>query len=267
MKENVNRLNGKAPAPSGSPILIVPYMWIGDFVRCHTVVRLLKERFPHRPVDVLTTAMVAPLLDYMPGVRKGIVFDLPRKRLAWSLHRELADEPARRRLWRRADHAADLEVGARAGARRHPGAHRLSRRNAFRPASTTSAGREGAAAHGRPLRRAGVAQGRRAPRRMAAAAARGAGGGGAAVARANGARARRGRWRWSRRARSARRNDGADMRTSRATRRAGLFGLGDRRPGGEGLAAEIVAARRRGAAISPAPTCAMRSWRPQPPTS
>ncbi len=71
-------------------------MWIGDFVRCHTVVRLLKERFPHRPVDVLTTAMVAPLLDYMPGVRKGIVFDLPRKRLAWSLHRALADVPARR---------------------------------------------------------------------------------------------------------------------------------------------------------------------------
>ena len=29
------------------PILIVPYMWIGDFVRCHTVVRLLLARvFP-----------------------------------------------------------------------------------------------------------------------------------------------------------------------------------------------------------------------------
>ena len=26
-----------------SPILIVPYMWIGDFVRCHSAVRLLKE--------------------------------------------------------------------------------------------------------------------------------------------------------------------------------------------------------------------------------
>jgi heptosyltransferase II len=84
LKENVNRPG------SERAILIVPYMWIGDFVRCHTVVRLLKARFPHRPVDVLTTAMVAPLLDYMPGVRKGIVFDLPRKRLAWSLHRELA---------------------------------------------------------------------------------------------------------------------------------------------------------------------------------
>jgi heptosyltransferase-2 len=75
---------------SASPILIVPYMWIGDFVRCHTVVRLLRARFPDRPIDVLTTKMVSPLLDYMPGVRKGIVFDLPRKRLALSEHRALA---------------------------------------------------------------------------------------------------------------------------------------------------------------------------------
>jgi heptosyltransferase II len=74
-----------------SPILIVPYMWIGDFVRCHTVVRLLRERFPERPIDMLTTRMVAPLVDCMPGVRKGIVFDLPRKRLALSQHRALAD--------------------------------------------------------------------------------------------------------------------------------------------------------------------------------
>ena len=74
-----------------SPLLLVPYMWIGDFVRCHTVVRLLRARFPERAVDVLTTAMVAPLLDYMPGVRKGIVVDLPRKRLALDRHRALAD--------------------------------------------------------------------------------------------------------------------------------------------------------------------------------
>jgi len=65
-------------------------MWIGDFVRCHTVVRLLRERFPDRPVDMLATRTVAPLTDYMPGVRKGIVFDLPRKRLALSRHRALA---------------------------------------------------------------------------------------------------------------------------------------------------------------------------------
>jgi len=75
---------------SESPILIVPYMWIGDFVRCHTVVKLLKQRFPSAPIDILTTSMVAPLLDYMPGVRRGIVADLPRKRLALSQHRALA---------------------------------------------------------------------------------------------------------------------------------------------------------------------------------
>jgi len=64
------------------PILIVPYMWIGDFVRGHSVVRVLNQRWPNRPVDLLTTTLCAPLVDYMPGVRSGIVWDLPRGRLA-----------------------------------------------------------------------------------------------------------------------------------------------------------------------------------------
>src|SRR3954463_12871053 len=75
---------------STSPILVVPYMWIGDFVRCHTVVRLLRERWPQRPIDLLTSRNNAPLLDYMPGVRKGIVWDLPRRRLPLGQYRELA---------------------------------------------------------------------------------------------------------------------------------------------------------------------------------
>jgi heptosyltransferase-2 len=54
------------------------------------VVKLLKQRYPSRPIDVLTTGMVAPLLDYMPGVRKGIVVDLPRRRLAVGQHLGLA---------------------------------------------------------------------------------------------------------------------------------------------------------------------------------
>jgi heptosyltransferase-2 len=73
------------------PILIVPYMWIGDFVRCHTVVKLLKSRFPGRPVDVLSTTLCAPLTDYMPDVRQAIVADLPRKRLPVGEHKALAD--------------------------------------------------------------------------------------------------------------------------------------------------------------------------------
>jgi lipopolysaccharide heptosyltransferase II len=65
-----------------SPILVVPYMWIGDFVRCHSVIKLLKARFPGRPVDVLSTTLCAPLTDYMPGLRRAIVVDLPRSRIA-----------------------------------------------------------------------------------------------------------------------------------------------------------------------------------------
>jgi heptosyltransferase-2 len=73
------------------PILIVPYMWIGDFVRCHTVAKLLKTRFPARPVDVLSTPLCAPLADYMPELRQAIVVDLPRKRLPLAEYRTLAE--------------------------------------------------------------------------------------------------------------------------------------------------------------------------------
>jgi heptosyltransferase-2 len=86
MNQNSNIEGGGEP-----PILLIPYMWIGDFVRCHSVVRLLKQRHPGRAVDVLTTTLCAPLLDYMPGVRKGIVWNLPRKRVAWREHRALAE--------------------------------------------------------------------------------------------------------------------------------------------------------------------------------
>src|SRR5579871_2468440 len=91
-KMNVNSIHSASTEDldDTSPILIVPYMWIGDFVRCHTVVRVLKERWPDRPVDVLTTSLCAPLVDYMPDVRKPIVYDLPRSRIAMTNQRELA---------------------------------------------------------------------------------------------------------------------------------------------------------------------------------
>jgi heptosyltransferase II len=91
---NINSLNGIAieDAADTRPILIVPYMWIGDFVRGHTVVRVLKARWPNRPVDLLVTPLCAPLVDYMPGVRAGIVADLPRSRLAVAKQLGLARE-------------------------------------------------------------------------------------------------------------------------------------------------------------------------------
>ena len=80
------------PSADARPILIVPYMWIGDFVRCHSVVKVLKSRWPDRPVDVLTTALCRPLADYMPGLRQAILGDLPRSRIALGAQQALAQQ-------------------------------------------------------------------------------------------------------------------------------------------------------------------------------
>jgi heptosyltransferase II len=75
---------------AAKPVLIVPYVWIGDFVRCHSVVKLLRSQAPDRPVDMLSSTLCAPLADYMPGLRKAIVFELPRRRIAFNRHGQLA---------------------------------------------------------------------------------------------------------------------------------------------------------------------------------
>ncbi len=82
-------------AQDSRPILIVPYVWIGDFVRGQTVVRVLRKRWPNRPVDLLTSSLCAPLVDYMPGGRSAVVFDLPRSRLALRRQQALAGIPER----------------------------------------------------------------------------------------------------------------------------------------------------------------------------
>ena len=72
------------------PVLVVPYVWIGDFVRSHSVVRLLRQQDPRRQVDMVSSSLCAPLADYMPGVRRAIVADLPRRRLGMPLQWDLA---------------------------------------------------------------------------------------------------------------------------------------------------------------------------------
>ncbi len=71
-------------------MLIVPFVWIGDFVRCHSVVRLLRAQAPERPVDMVSSTLCAPIADYMPGVRKVIVSDQLRRRLGWAVQQDLA---------------------------------------------------------------------------------------------------------------------------------------------------------------------------------
>src|SRR5512135_1221832 len=75
-----------------APVLIVPYVWIGDFVRVHSVVKLLRAENPRRAVDMVSSTLCAPLADYMPGVRAAIVEDMPRRRLGLSEQRAPADK-------------------------------------------------------------------------------------------------------------------------------------------------------------------------------
>jgi heptosyltransferase-2 len=82
MSEDVNQ--------AAAPVLIVPYVWIGDFVRVHSVVKLLRVQDPGRAVDMVSSTLCAPLADYMPGLRAAIVADLPRRRLGLAQQRALA---------------------------------------------------------------------------------------------------------------------------------------------------------------------------------
>jgi heptosyltransferase-2 len=77
---------------AAAPVVIVPFVWIGDFVRCHSVVRLLRMQNPDRPVDIVSSTLCAPLADYMPGIRRAIIADFPRRRLGVAQQRQLADQ-------------------------------------------------------------------------------------------------------------------------------------------------------------------------------
>ena len=52
MKEDVKHV--------AAPVVIVPYVWIGDFVRCHSVVKLLRAKNPDRPIDIVSSTLCAP---------------------------------------------------------------------------------------------------------------------------------------------------------------------------------------------------------------
>ena len=235
---------GMEDAADTRPILIVPYMWIGDFVRGHTVVRVLKQRWPNRPVDLLVTPLCAPLVDYMPGVRAGIVWDLPRSRLALAKQWGLAAAAARSGVWNRPRPAPHLEGCDCPCTGRHPRAGGLFRRSPIRADQPDALGREDPAPLHRQECRAGAAGRRAAAAGMASAAARRAAGGNRALAagQRTGLRPRGGA-----RPRVCRRLQALDLLSRRrpAAGRARARRLGGRRPRREGDGAGDCRRHRR----------------------
>ena len=107
----------------------------------------------------------------MPGVRKGIVCDLPRSRLALDQHRALAARLRAERYGRRSSCRAPGNRRWRRSSPAFPNAPALSAKLRFGLLNDSALGRAQAAAHDRPLRRAGAAARRGAAARLAGARA------------------------------------------------------------------------------------------------
>jgi heptosyltransferase-2 len=74
------------------PILLVGFPAVGDFVRCHSAIQIIAERFPDRPIDVVTSPVAAPLARLMPHVRKGWALAKRHQRLGFAERSSLAAE-------------------------------------------------------------------------------------------------------------------------------------------------------------------------------
>jgi heptosyltransferase-2 len=78
---------------AGDPIVVFGLPSIGDFVRSHTLVRLLREIHPDRPIDIVGRMPAVEIAALMEGVRAGIAEPFAPRRL---------------HLWRRFQFAAAL---------------------------------------------------------------------------------------------------------------------------------------------------------------
>ncbi|MDX8436541.1 lipopolysaccharide heptosyltransferase II [Mesorhizobium abyssinicae] len=57
------------------PILVFCLPAIGDFIRCHSAIRVIAEKFPGHPIDLITSPVAAPLARLMPHVRTAWVLE------------------------------------------------------------------------------------------------------------------------------------------------------------------------------------------------
>jgi heptosyltransferase-2 len=82
--------------------LIVGPSWVGDMVMAQALFKLLKERQPATPLDVLAPAWSLPIIARMPEIRQGIVSPAGHGELAlrrrWQLARSLRRQEYRQAI-------------------------------------------------------------------------------------------------------------------------------------------------------------------------
>lgn len=79
-------------------ILVIGPSWVGDMVMAQSLFKVLRQRHPNAPIDVLAPGWSLPLLERMPEVRAGIEMPLGHGRLElktrWRLGRSLRNRYA-----------------------------------------------------------------------------------------------------------------------------------------------------------------------------
>ncbi|RWA76821.1 lipopolysaccharide heptosyltransferase II [Mesorhizobium sp. M1C.F.Ca.ET.193.01.1.1] len=75
-----------------TPILVVCFPAVGDFVRCHSAIRILAKKFPGHPIDVVTSPGNVAFARFMPHVRKAWALKKQHLRLGWTERRDLVAE-------------------------------------------------------------------------------------------------------------------------------------------------------------------------------
>ncbi len=66
---------------AGAPIAVIGFPGLGDLVRCHSLIQMITEQNPGRPIDIVTPRLLAEIAEFMPEVREAIGADFQHRRL------------------------------------------------------------------------------------------------------------------------------------------------------------------------------------------
>ena len=84
------------PNDEDRPIVVFGFPAVGDFVRCHSLVRMIAASFPRRPIDIVSRKPSIELAQFMPEIREGIVENFRHKHLDLSERLALASNLRKR---------------------------------------------------------------------------------------------------------------------------------------------------------------------------
>ena len=64
-----------------APIAVIGFPGLGDLVRCHSLIQMIAEQNPGRPIDIVTPHHLAEIAEFMPEVREAMGADFHHRRL------------------------------------------------------------------------------------------------------------------------------------------------------------------------------------------